>query len=147
MTVDRRALARIFWCDAFRRLSEMPPDLSPNAAAAVEIVGLHPELHGELDDPDAAVSRRFGDRESNPFLHLALHLSVREQVQSDFPQGVRSLYERLKLVLGDEHIAEHRLMDCTSRVMARALREGRSLDPIRYLNDLRKLVDSAASRH
>lgn len=38
-------------------------------------------------------------------------------------------------------------MDCTSRVMTHALwlREGRSLDPVRYLNDLEDVVDAAVS--
>ncbi|WP_204318325.1 DUF1841 family protein [Serratia marcescens] len=33
--------------------------------------------------------------ETNPFLHMGLHLAVREQVATDRPQGIRTVYTKL----------------------------------------------------
>jgi hypothetical protein len=58
----------------------------------------HPEYHADLADADAAVAREYDageGRQTNPFLHLSMHLSISEQCSIDQPRGIRQAVELL----------------------------------------------------
>ncbi len=48
--------------------------------------------------------------QENPFLHLGLHLAIREQLQTNRPTGILNIYNILLEKYTDAHQVEHYLM-------------------------------------
>ncbi len=102
----------------------------------------HPEYHRLLKNPEAAVSREFlpEDGQTNPFLHLGLHLAVLEQVDTDRPPGIRALCQRIAASAGTTHDAEHQIMECLAQSLWEAQRQSRPPDERAYLTCVERLA-------
>jgi hypothetical protein len=102
----------------------------------------HPEYHALLGDSEAALSQDYTPErgETNPFLHLSMHLSISEQISIDQPPGIRHIANVLAQRLDSEHETQHRIMECLGQVMWEAQREGQPLNPGKYLETLKKLI-------
>ena len=127
------------YVEAWRRQREGLP-LTPLDAQIAAVVALHPEYHPLLESPDA----RAGDYtveggRTNPFLHMGLHLALREQVGTRRPAGIEAVHQRLTRSLGDVHEAEHRMIEVLAETLWEAQRAGRPPDEQRYLERLRGL--------
>ncbi|MFI4891552.1 MAG: DUF1841 family protein [Steroidobacterales bacterium] len=122
------------YTDAWRKHADRAP-LSPQEAAIAEVIALHPEYHALVSDPDSALAFDAAGRadRQNPFLHMGLHLAVRDQVAVDRPPGIRSLYRELQARHGDAHAAEHALMESLGEVLWQAQRGNRPPDEQQYL--------------
>jgi hypothetical protein len=108
--------------------------LSPLEAMIAEVIGVHPEYQPLLEDSVKALAAdSAAEPAANPFLHLGLHMAVREQVSIDRPPGVRALHQRLEARSGDAHRADHLLMDALAETLWEAQRAGRAPDEARYL--------------
>ena len=120
--------------------------LEPLEQQIVQVIGEHPEYHPLLEAPDMALGREYLPEggETNPFLHLSLHLAIRDQVGMDRPEGVRELYLRLIKSAGDTHGAEHRIMECLAEGLWDAQRMGLPPEERSYLECLQRL---AGQRH
>lgn len=134
MFAPSRDEARRFLVDAWakRRTGKPMSDLERIAA---DLIALHPEYHAFVEDPQRFVDRDFGPEggETNPFLHLALHLAVAEQLAIDQPAGIRAQFERLRVARGDEHAALHAILECLGEVVWQAQRLGTGPDATLYL--------------
>ena len=95
----------------------------------------HPEYHAELVDADAAVARNYDETpgQTNPFLHLSMHLSISEQCSIDQPRGIRQAVELLAARRGDLHAAHHEVMECLGQMLADAQSSGRPPDGEAYV--------------
>ena len=112
--------------------------LEPLEQQIAQIVRRHPEYHRMLERPGAA----FEDfpveaGQTNPFLHVAMHIAVEEQRSTDRPRGFSQLYTELLLCSADEHELQHRVMEILGQVMWAAQRESRVPDQDDYLAQLR----------
>jgi hypothetical protein len=115
--------------------------MGPVEQQIVAVARQHPEYHGILDAGPDALDRDWLPEggETNPFLHLALHISMLDQVLTDRPPGIRKLYERLiRDCLGDVHEAEHRIMDCLAEEIWHTQRYGEQRDPKHYLKCIKR---------
>lgn len=137
---DRGALRRKY-LEAWRKRREGLP-MEPLEAQIADVVALHPEYHALLEDPERATDRDWTPEqgESNPFLHMGLHLAIREQVSLDRPAGIRAVHQSLTGRSGDPHAAEHRMIDCLATALWEAQRAGLPPDETLYLERLRALV-------
>ena len=129
-----RDQVRQFFFDAWAKFRAGQP-LTDLEAMAAEHIGRHPEYHAVLEQPD-----RYRDRdwppelaETNPFLHLSMHLSIGEQLSIDQPTGVKARYLALAERLGDAHAAQHAVMDCLAEMVWRAQRDNLPPDGAAYL--------------
>ena len=113
--------------------------LEPMEAIIAEVIELHPEYHALLDDADTAASSEFSPEQgqTNPFLHMGMHIALREQAQGDRPPGIRELYR--KLTARDRHDGEHAMMECLGQVLWQAQRDAAEPDQDAYLECLKKL--------
>ncbi len=113
--------------------------LSPLEAMIVSVIGVHPEFQPVLQDSARALALDPGtaDPGNNPFLHMGLHMAVREQVAIDRPPGVRELHAKLQQRFGDLHRAEHVLMEALAEILWEAQRAGRMPDEAGYLERAR----------
>ncbi len=135
-----REQVRRFFCDAWRKQRERLPLLGAEATAA-DLIAEHPEYHALLEAADAAVDKEFTPEggQTNPFLHLSLHLAIAEQIGIDQPPGIRAIYQQLRQRL-DVHEAEHAVLECLGETLWRAQRAGGALDGEAYLDCLRKTI-------
>jgi hypothetical protein len=115
--------------------------LQPLEHQIADLVRGHPEYQSLLADPEGAVGRDFAPEagQTNPFLHLGLHLALLEQVATDRPAGIRDLYQTLVRRSVDAHAADHLAMECLAQALWEAQREQRPPDVGAYLECLRRL--------
>jgi len=140
-TQDRDSMRR-FFLDAWRKARDDGAQIEPLEEQIASVVRAHPEYHTLLDDPDAALSRDFLPESgaTNPFLHLSLHLAILEQVTTDRPPGIRTVYHHFVAAEGNPHQAEHRIMDCLAQALWEAQRSGRPPDESAYMECLQRLI-------
>lgn len=136
---DRNSMRQVFLGAWEKRRSGRP--LEPLEMMITDIILQHPEYHALLEDTDKALSADYTVErgESNPFLHMAMHLSLQEQVAAGHPNGIRELF-RAQLKLGkDPHELEHQGMECLAQVLWTAQSEQTMPDDQAYLNCLKRL--------
>ena len=136
---DRDDLRRI-WVDAWSKARSGQP-LEPMERLLADVIAEHPEHHPALESPgvlDSEFSPEAG--RTNPFLHMGLHVAIREQLATDRPPGVRALYAKLLPRYADAHRLEHALMECLAETLWDAQREGTPPDESRYIGRVRRLA-------
>lgn len=143
MFTPSREQVRRFLIDAWQKRREKRPATALETMAA-DIVELHPEYHALLEGGDEALTREWTPEqgETNPFLHLSLHLAIAEQLSIDQPPGIRAIFEQLAARRGDAHAALHEILDCLGETVWRASRDHAPPDGRAYLECLKR----AASR-
>ena len=137
---DRSSLRRMY-AEAWRKHRESLP-VEPVEDQIIRVVELHPEYFGVLEAGDEALERDYTPEggQTNPFLHMGLHLAIREQVATDRPAGIAEVHRTLVRRLGDVHDAEHAMIDCLGEALWQAQRSGRPPDEAAYLEALRRLT-------
>lgn len=132
-----REQARAFLFDLWGKHEAGAP-LTPLEQMALAIVLEHPEYHAILGDRDRYAERDWKPEggETNPFLHLQMHLAIEEQVSIDQPPGIRAAVGALARRLDSEHEARHEVMDCLAEVIWNAQRHGAPFDNAAYLDCL-----------
>jgi hypothetical protein len=130
---------RAFFCGTWRKQRDRLP-LSPLEAQAADWIAEHPEYHATLADEPAALAASYAveDARENPFLHLAMHLSIVEQVGIDQPTGIRQAVQLLATKYGGLHPAHHEVMECLGRMIWESQRSGRPPDGEAYLDCVRR---------
>lgn len=114
--------------------------LEPMEALIAEVIELHPEYQALLDDGASVEQREFTPEhgQTNPFLHMGMHIALREQANSDRPAGIKRIYDKLCATRG-RHEAEHEMMECLGQSLWQAQRDNRPPDEAAYLECLKKL--------
>jgi hypothetical protein len=127
------------YSEAWRKHQRRAP-LTPLESLIADVIALHPEYHGVVSDAAEALEHQSpaGDPRENPFLHMGLHIAVREQIAVDRPPGVRELHQRLEARLGERHGAEHVLMEALAETLWEAQQSGRVPDERHYLELARR---------
>ncbi len=130
---------RRFFCEAWRKQRAGEP-LAPIEALAGGWIAEHPEYDADLADLDAALAATWqvDDGRANPFLHLAMHLSISEQCSIDQPAGIRLAVERLAARRGSLHEAHHEVMECLGEMIWVSQRNGVPPDGEAYLDAVRR---------
>jgi Domain of unknown function (DUF1841) len=139
-----REQLRQTYADAWRKHLAHSP-LTPLEAMITDVIGAHPEYHGIVSDTDAAAAFEpsISSGAENPFLHMGLHLAVRDQVSIDRPPGVRELHRLLQARHGDLHRAEHALTEALGETLWQAQRTGRPPDEGYYLALVRRHLEAS----
>jgi hypothetical protein len=133
---DRNELRQMY-ADAWKKHTDGAL-LSPLEAQIAHVIEEHPEYHDALVG-DLGRDYAVEDGQANPFLHMGLHLGIREQVATNRPAGIAAVFEALAARLGDAHVAEHRMIDCLAEALWEAQRSNRPPDEAAYLERLRRL--------
>jgi hypothetical protein len=135
---QNRAQLRQMYIEAWQRHRDKLP-LEPVQAQIASVIELHPEFHALLADPEAP-NRDFPPElgQTNPFLHLGMHIAVREQIATDRPAGIKAAFEVLLRRAADAHDAEHHVAECLGECLWEAQRAGRPPDEQNYLSRVRR---------
>jgi hypothetical protein len=134
---DRRSMRARFLA-VWRKMQERIP-LEPLEAIIAEVIDAHPEYHALFARGDDLLDAEWTPEggESNPFLHLGLHVAIREQLAADRPPGVRAAYDALCRRTGDPLAAEHHMVECLAETLWHAGRSGLPPDEAAYLRCVR----------
>lgn len=115
--------------------------LEPLEQLVAAVIAQHPEYHAMLEGGEAVDQEYTPERgETNPFLHMGMHLTLQEQYTTDRPAGISAIYRRISASTGDHHEAEHRMMECLGETLWEAQRNGTAPDEQAYLERLQRLV-------
>ena len=129
---QRDRFRRVF-VDVWRKHRQGTP-LEPLEQAIAGVIGAHPEYQGMLTQ-SASLLRDYpvDEEESNPFLHMGMHITIIEQITSDRPAGIRAVYDGLRGRFADTHALEHAMMQCLAESLLEARERNRPPDEQRYL--------------
>ncbi|MBK8119498.1 MAG: DUF1841 family protein [Sulfuritalea sp.] len=133
-----RDQARQFLIDAWTKRRNRLPSTTMDALAA-DLVELHPEYHALLEAEDALTREWTPEHgETNPFLHLSLHLAIEEQLSIDQPPGIRAAFNTLQSRRDDRHEALHAVLECLGEMIWRSQTSRLPPDGEAYLDCVRR---------
>lgn len=132
-----RDQARQLFFDAWHKYRHREV-LSGMEDMALGVILLHPEYHRILDDVeryrDKDYSPEMGD--TNPFLHMSMHIAIKEQLSIDQPVGICERFDHLLKRCGDEHEAMHQVIECLAEMIWQAQRGQSAPDATIYFDCL-----------
>lgn len=133
---DRDSLRRYYFQCWQKARNQQPLDALEQQIT--QVIREHPEYHPLLEN-EAALQREWLPEhgETNPFLHMGLHLGIREQAATNRPEGITTLYQQLCQRYGTLE-AEHRMMECLTESLWLAQRHNLAPDETAYLECLKK---------
>ena len=136
---DRRALRNVFVSAWRKRCQDQP--LEPLERLIADVIARHPQYHSLLEQPEAA-QLDYPDSqtgETNPFLHMALLITLAEQLGADQPPGIRRGYQRVLTRFTDPHDAEHAIIGLLGPLLHTAAQRRTTPDPGEYLAGIERL--------
>jgi hypothetical protein len=142
-----REESRKFFIEAWRKRRDATP-ATPMELLVSDIIGAHPEYHGLFESGARDLDKDWTPEggQTNPFLHVSLHVAVREQLQVDQPPGIRALHTSLTETLADALEADHIVMEALAEQIWQLQRNQLPFDNSRYLAAVREAARRAGVR-
>ncbi len=138
---DRNQLRQMYK-QAWEKFQQNLPLTSLESQIA-SVIQEHPEYQNFISQLEKDFLADTG--EANPFLHMGLHLGLREQLATDRPAGIKHIFQQLVHQHGSAHDAEHSMINCLAEAMWLAQSNQQAPDEARYLNCLNALLGHAPS--
>ncbi len=137
---QNRQQSRQMFFDSWKKHRAGEP-LEPLEKQIVSVIDEHPEYHALLHDPADVADRDFGTDggEENPFMHMGMHLALREQVGTDRPAGIKAVTRALLLKYQDGHHVEHLMMEKLGLMLWNAQVANTLPDEQAYLESLKTI--------
>ena len=137
---QQREQMRQYYCDTWQKHLKQQEALTSLEQQITAVIKEHPEYHSLLENKDASIHANYLPEigETNPFLHMGMHLGLREQISTDRPTGIAELYQRLVTLKG-MHEAEHEMMECLGEAIWQAQQNNSAPDEVKYLNCLKAI--------
>lgn len=135
---DNREQLRQMYRDALNKAEQGLPMTALETQIA-DVIIQHPEYrqavapeHSHAEDKlDKDYLPESG--EANPFMHMSLHLAVRDQLATNRPTGIREAFAQLCELTQERHQAEHVLCEAMGEELWQSQRDRRPPDEQRYL--------------
>ena len=132
-----REQVRDFFIDTWRKHRQHEV-LTPLESMALDWIIEHDEYHALLESPQASQAEFSVEAgQTNPYLHLSMHLAITEQISIDHPPGIRDAYRQL-IMRTNAHDAAHQIMQCLGQVVWEAQRLGTPLDNDTYIDLIKR---------
>ena len=141
---NNRDTLRQSYFDAWKKANLQQP-LTALEQQIVDVIALHPEYHSLFEDSsELKLSKEYLPEtgESNPYLHMGLHLGIRDQLATNRPKGMKALFHKLINKIPDLHQAEHLFMETLAESIWFAQKHNQAPDDAKYLNMLKKKIKS-----
>ena len=137
---DRSQLRHLFFAAWHKYQASQP--LDPLEQLIVSIVQQHPEYHALLKDETANLDKDYTPEmgQTNPFLHMALHIAIQEQLATQRPDGITACHQELLRSGKDAHEVEHQMMECLTEMIWQSQRQGTLPDEAAYLQCLQQQI-------
>ena len=136
---DRTQIRQMFY-NAWQKHQDNTPR-EPLEDLIIRIIQMHPEYHPAVEQPNKTEDKDYTPEmgESNPFLHMGLHIAIHEQLGTNQPPGIKDLYQSLLSKFQDAHELEHKMMDCLAETMWEAQRNNAMPDVEKYFERVKEL--------
>jgi hypothetical protein len=126
---DTRQLFFLSW-DKYRQ--SLP--LTALEQGIADVIAAHPEYHALLEHPQQVNTHYYPELgETNPFLHMGLHIAIREQITTNRPKGIQTLYNHLLKKYQDPLEVEHKMMEQLAECLWLAQKNNLPPDENNYL--------------
>jgi hypothetical protein len=133
---NNRDQLRQFYVDSWQKFQQ-GQFLNELEKQVVAVIKEHPEYHALLDNKQALQAEYLPEMgETNPFLHMGMHIGIHEQLSTRRPAGINAIYQTLVSKFGT-HDAEHQMMDCLAEAIWSAQKNNRPPNDEQYLECLR----------
>ncbi|MFH0793348.1 MAG: DUF1841 family protein [bacterium] len=117
----------------WRRLQNGEPLDSTEDALAAEVMKAHTEFHAIWNSPDDYRDYDFyAAEEPNPFLHVALHVTIETQLRTGDPPSTRRYAEKRLAQGADAHQVAHELGEVLVGEIIKVMRSGKPFNRVRY---------------
>lgn len=137
---NERDKLRQFYVDSWAKNRNGEP-MDAMETMVVRLINLHPEYQQMLSNNNHLGNNYFPEMgETNPFLHMGMHLGLQEQVSLDRPKGIQEIYQRLGEKLGDVHATEHAMMECLAESLWLSQKNQVEPNEQDYLQSLREML-------
>lgn len=132
-----RDQSRQLFFDTWRKYRQQA-SLSGLEVIALEVILLHPEYQEILNDPEQYLDKDYLPEmgTTNPFLHMVMHVAIKEQLSINQPVGICERFNRILKTVGNEHDAMHQTMECLAEMIWQAQRNQTALDETIYFECL-----------
>lgn len=136
---NRNQIRQVF-IEAWRKYNAKEA-LEPLEQVIAHIIAKHPEYHNQLTDTKTTLDKDYVPEmgQSNPFLHMGLHISIQEQISVNQPSGINTIYESLLSKHQDSHEVEHMMMECLAQTIWEVQRNNGVMNEDKYIECLKKL--------
>lgn len=137
---DRSELRKMFFTAWKKHQNKQV--MEPLEAVVAKIVELHPEYHALLENEATELDKDYTPEmgQTNPFLHMAMHISIQEQLSTKRPTGIEQLYQSMLNKNKDPHETEHLMMECLGKMLWEAQSQNKMPDENDYLDCLKKYI-------
>ena len=117
--------------------------LLPLEKQIVDVIIIHPEYQQMLEAKNSDDAQAYYPElgQTNPFLHMGLHLAIRDQVATNRPPGISDIYQQLLSKYSDISIVEHLILEHLAECLWQAGRTKSMPDEQKYLSSCQKLLD------
>ena len=132
-----RKKQREFLAKSWQKYTNNLP-LEPLEKQLVSIIEIHPEYHDLIGNIKSEYLPEQGN--VNPFLHINLHLALRDQLSLNQPKGVKEVYQKLIKNYKDSHEVEHLMMECIAEMIYVSQKNNTTMDQISYINCITSLT-------
>ncbi|MDA7448105.1 DUF1841 family protein [Candidatus Pseudothioglobus singularis] len=111
--------------------------LEPLELQLSKIVEQHPEYQNLIKNLDSEYFPEQGN--TNPYLHINLHLTLQDQITMDQPKGIRDIHSQLIVKIKDAHEVEHMMMEHIAEMIFNAQKNNAAFDLDGYIQALKQL--------
>jgi hypothetical protein len=142
MFIQDRETGRRFFFRVWQKYGQKKTQLEPLEELVLGVILEHPEYHHYLRNEEEAVNNDFVPEAggTNPFLHMSMHIAIKEQIGADRPAGISDLYRQLlEKKWSDTHELEHNMMECLGESLWVAQRNNAVPDELAYMECLKRL--------
>jgi len=138
--IQDRESSRRFFVQVWRKFTSGQP-LELLEELVLGVIQEHPEYHALLDHDEEKLLQEFTSDmgATNPFLHMGMHIAIREQVHTNRPAGIRKIYQDLAGKSVSGHDLEHRIMECLGETLWTAQRNNTLPDEAAYLECIKRI--------
>ena len=113
-----QADVRNFFFDVFSK-ARQNLGLTDLEKIAYSVILEHPEYDEVLSNREKYLDFQYLPQmgQTNPFLHLSMHLTIIEQLSINQPPGINELFKQMCQKTTDEHEACHEFIDCLGEMI------------------------------
>ena len=111
--------------------------LEPLELQLSKIVEQHPEYQNLIKNLDSEYFPEQGN--TNPYLHINLHLTLQDQITMDQPKGIRDIHSQLIVKIKDAHEVVHMMMEHIAEMIFNAQKNNAAFDLDGYIQALKSL--------
>lgn len=138
-TSERDKLRQVY-TDVWKKVKFNKP-MNALEKMIANVIEMHPEYQVMLNNEKYIGNEYLPEMgETNPFLHMGMHLGLQEQVSLDRPKGIQAIYQQLGEQTGSVEKTEHTMMDCLAESLWLAQKHQVEPDEKKYLTCLQGLI-------